>query len=257
MGSSFAKLAAIDFAIQGSGFLLANLFQTEKFYDLTGSLTFVVVALQSLLWAKRRATTRQKVQTALVCTWAARLGLFLFFRVLRVGKDSRFDKIKTNPWKFLVAWTLQGVWVLVTLAPSLILNSKSNDTPLQNRDYFGWILWTFGFLLESIADHQKNTFKMDPANKGKWINKGLWSISQHPNYLGEILLWIGHLIPATSVFDTPFDYISVGSPLFIAFLLIRVSGINMQDRQGLKRWGADAAYQEYIRSTAKLIPYIW
>jgi steroid 5-alpha reductase family enzyme len=156
MGSSLAKVVVIDFAIQWSMWILAAHLKTEKFYDLIGSVSFITLSLLSLSW-NGHPTARQKVQTAAICAWAMRLGLFLLVRVIKVGADRRFNKVRDNPRIFFVYWTMQGLWVLVSLLPTLIMNSKTKDWPLQTRDYAGWTLWGIGFLLEMMADYQKST----------------------------------------------------------------------------------------------------
>lgn len=247
--------AAYDFGIQWILWVFAALFQTEKFYDLAGSATYIFLAWQTL-----RSTgafhLRQVIQTGCVTTWGVRLGSYLFTRILRDGHDSRFDKVRGNPKVFFIYWTIQGVWVFLTLLPTIILNTKRTDVELGWRDYLGWGLWTLGFLLEATADRQKSVFRSDPANKGKWISSGLWSLCRHPNYLGEILLWTGLFLPASSVMKG-WEFSSAVSPFFVAYLLLRVSGIPLLDKQALKRWGENLAYQRYRQKTAKLIPYIW
>lgn len=249
------EAAAYDFGIQWILWIFAAAFQTEKFYDLAGSSTYIFLAWRTLFSAKR-FHLRQLVQTGCVTMWGLRLGSYLFSRILHDGQDSRFDKVRGNPKVFFLYWTIQGVWVFLTLLPTLILNAKQRDEELCWRDYLGWTLWTVGFMLEAVADRQKSLFKSEPANKGKWISSGLWSICRHPNYLGEILLWAGLFLPASSVMKG-WEFGSVISPFFVAFLLTRVSGIPIQDRQALKRWGDVSAYQKYRSATAKLIPYIW
>ena len=107
MGNVLAKAAAVDMSIQWIMFLLAYYLRTEKFFDITGSATFILLLLLTLKNGGR-FFPRQVIQSGLVGTWAARLGLFLLFRVLRDGKDGRFDKVKGNPSKFLLFWTVQG-----------------------------------------------------------------------------------------------------------------------------------------------------
>lgn len=151
---------------------------------------------------------------------------------------------------------LSGVWVLLTLLPTLILNAKQDDTELCSRDYIGWSIWTAGILIEAIADYQKFTYRRNPANADKWINQGLWSIVRHPNYLGEILLWVGHFISASSTFSG-FEYVSIISPLFITFLLTKVSGIPILERQNMKKWKDNPQYLEYVQKTPCLLPFLY
>ncbi|XP_059148623.1 uncharacterized protein LOC131935898 isoform X2 [Physella acuta] len=208
------------------------------------------------LYPNKTLHTRQKVNSTMILTWATRLGIFLFTRILKSGSDKRFDSVKTKPGVFWIYWTLQGVWVLSTLLPSLIVNSKKNNSRITTKDYAGWGLWGIGFLLEVIADYQKSRFHSNPANTGKFINSGLWSISQHPNYLGEILMWTGLYISASSTLKG-WEHVSIISPVLLTFLLTKVSGIPPLEKSGLRKWGSDPNYISYIQTTAKLIPFIW
>ena len=108
--------------------------------------------------------SRQNVHNWMIFAWACRLGTFLFMRVLKDGQDKRFDKARDSPATFLVFWSLQGVWVWVTLLPSLILNTERRDPALGARDYLGWGLWVAGFLIEVVADMQKSIFRANPEN---------------------------------------------------------------------------------------------
>ncbi|CAI8034543.1 hypothetical protein GBAR_LOCUS19439 [Geodia barretti] len=255
MGNVLGKAIAVDFLIQWGMFLLAAYMKTEKFFDATGSATFVILMLQSLLHA-RRFFPRQVIQSGMVATWATRLGLFLLTRVLRDGRDSRFNRVRNNPRTFFLYWTVQGVWVWLTALPTLILNSKTEDREIGTRDYIGWTMWLVGMLIEAVADYQKYTFRSNPANRDKWIDCGLWSIVRHPNYLGEILLWTGLFISASSTFRAA-DYLSSLSPIFVALLLTKISGIPILERQNLKRWRSDQGFMDYMQRTSRLLPYVY
>lgn len=149
-----------------------------------------------------------------------------------------------------------GLWVWVTLLPTMLLNVKREDTELTSRDYVGWIVWLAGFLLEAIADYQKYTFRSNPANHNRWISQGVWSVVRHPNYLGEIMLWFGLFISASSTFKST-EYLSVLSPMFVAFLLSKVSGIPILERRNMRLWKDNPQYIEHIRTTSRLIPGIY
>lgn len=255
MGSTLAKCAATDLAIQWVGWAIASAFKTEKFYDLTGSGTFILLAHLSRFWGGTNHL-RQKVQTGLVTAWAVRLGTFLFLRVLKEGQDRRFNKVRDSPGTFFVYWSIQAVWIFMTLLPTLMLNSEKRDQPLGVRDYVGWGIWGLGFATEAIADQQKWLFKQNADNAGKFIQSGLWSYSRHPNYLGEILQWSGLWLSASSVMEGS-QYLSVASPLFVWFLLRHVSGIPLLEKQEIKKWGSDPAFQQYVKNTPLLWPRIW
>ena len=262
-----ATLALVDFGIQWAVWSVSSIFTTERFYDLTGSLTFLLVTYLGLrLGGGGRgggssigildSSVRQLVTSGLVMTWATRLGSFLFLRVLRAGEDVRFQRVKCEPTTFFVWWTIQGLWVFVTLLPTLLLLLKRDSRPLGPRDILGWTLWVIGFVVEVTADRQKSAFKSDPENAGKFISSGLWSVSRHPNYFGEMTCWAGLWLSASSTFSG-LEYLSVLSPAFVAFLIAKVSGIPILERTAEKRWGHDPAYVAYRDNTALLVPFLW
>lgn len=151
---------------------------------------------------------------------------------------------------------LVALWIFVTLCPTLILNTKRSDKKLTVRDYAGWAVWGAGMLIESIADYQKYTFRSDPANRDKWITSGLWSVVRHPNYFGEILAWLGLCISASSTF-TGWENLASLSPVFVALLLTRVSGIPFLERRALKRWKDNPQFMLHLQNSYRLIPYIY
>ena len=192
--------------------------------------------------------------TALVIIWAVRLSSFLFLRIHHAGKDGRFDDLKTSPVRFLVPWSLQGLWVFVTMNVVIVINSQSGLSPeLTVWDALGAILWTAGFCIEVVADRQKSAFNANPANEGKWIDEGLWSLSRHPNYLGEIMLWSGIALFGVPCFSG-LEGLAWVSPIFVYILLTKVSGVPILDRRALEKWGEDAAYLQYRESTPQILP---
>ncbi|XP_074659189.1 uncharacterized protein LOC141911959 [Tubulanus polymorphus] len=255
MGNILCKSAAVDFGVQWALWVLAAALRTEKFYDLAGSGTFIALAYLSRKW-NDTFFSRQNIQTSCVMLWAFRLGMYLFVRVMKEGEDKRFTHVRGRPAIFFVYWTMQAIWVFVTLLPSLILNSKTVDRPLGWRDYAGWSIWAVGFLTEVLADYQKSVFRNNPENKGKFISSGLWSLSRHPNYFGEILLWFGLYLSASSTFRHRLEHLSVLSPMFVYFLITKVSGVPPLEKMAMKRFGKDPAYQQYVKDTPVLIPFL-
>ena len=149
------------------------------------------------------------------------------------------------------------MWIFVTLLPTLVLNAKQEDKQLTTRDYIGWVIWLTGFLIEAIADYQKYTFRSDPANREKWIQHGLWSRVRHPNYSGEILLWFGLFISASSTFTSVAEWMTILSPAYVAFQLLQMSGIPILERRSIRRWSSDADFVSYMRNSYRLIPYLY
>jgi len=243
----------LSLGVQWLAWPLACFFRTEKFYDLTGSLTFLLVSHLSYSWSSR--SLRHTIASYTVLAWACRLGTFLATRVIKDGGDKRFEKVKHEPARFLVWWTVQGVWVFVTLLPTILLNSSRRAPALGPRDWLGGALWAAGFVIEVVADLQKSMFRADPANSGRFIQSGLWSLSRHPNYLGEILLWFGQYLACSSVFRG-WEHLSVASPVMVMLLITRVSGIPILEASGLARWGGEAEYQRYLREVPSLVPFL-
>lgn len=251
-------LAAYIMAVQWVVFIHAGGFfgnnRTEKYYDLTGSLTYLTTVILSLILSTGKITVRQIILSSFVGIWSARLGWFLYTRIHNSGGvDSRFEEIKKDNFRFWMAWTLQGTWVFICLLPVLQVSQHPVDRKLDTLDYVGIGLWVSGFLFEVIADYQKSQFKANPDNKNKFIDSGLWSISRHPNYFGEIILWLGITLSAFSGTQSYFVFIT---PVFVALLLIFVSGIPMLEQKADERYGHDEKYQQYKKSTPTLIPFI-
>uniref|UniRef100_A0A061S5I4 Uncharacterized protein n=1 Tax=Tetraselmis sp. GSL018 TaxID=582737 RepID=A0A061S5I4_9CHLO len=243
----------LDMAIQLVGFLAASAFKTEKFYDLFGSLSFLTLVWRSLL-VGGAALPRHILLTAMVTLWAVRLGTFLVVRVVRTGGDRRFDEALQKPATFFAYWMIQGVWVFVTLLPSMLAMAAPQRSAWLWTDAAGLALWAVGLLTEAVADAQKFAFKMDPKNEGRFITTGLWSLSRHPNYFGEILVWWGTFTVCSSALPAGTAAAASLSPLFVMFLLLRVSGVPILERSADKRWGSEAAYQEYKRRTNCVVP---
>jgi len=248
----YLKILAVDMGIQWVAWGVSAALQTERFYDLTGSATFIALSYLSQQWSK--GFSRQIIQSNMVMAWAFRLGSYLFIRILKDGKDKRFDNVRDNPGRFFSFWTIQGVWVFVTLLPTLMLNNQTNDKPIGKQDYLGWAMWATGMFFEVLADYQKTAFRNDPANQGKFITSGLWSLSRHPNYFGEILLWFGLYVSASSVFKG-WQYLAVLSPVFVHLLITKLSGIPLLEKAGVKKWGHLPEYQNYLKNTPILVPF--
>ena len=248
----FAVCGLLAYAINWVVFVPSNLAKTEHYFDLTGSATYVTVVVVALVLSDD-LDARVLIVGAMVVVWALRLGSFLFRRIRRDGRDGRFDRIKTDPLRFFMTWTLQGLWVLLTLACALAIITGTE------RQTIGWVaiagiaVWIFGFAIEVVSDRQKSAFKTNPANAGRFITSGLWAWSRHPNYFGEIVLWTGIAIMALPVLSG-WRWVTLISPLFVLLLLTRVSGIPMLEARAEKRWGDETEFQAYSQNTPVLIP---
>jgi steroid 5-alpha reductase family enzyme len=248
----FALLVGLAFLIQWLVFIPSFLQQTEKYFDLTGSLTYITVSVAAVLLAPT-VDGRALLLLALVVIWAGRLGTFLFRRIRRDGKDGRFDDLKPSFWRFFNVWNIQGLWVTFTALAALIAITTTTRQELGLFALLGTVVWIIGFAIEVIADAQKSRFRADPANKGQFIASGLWARSRHPNYFGEILLWIGVMLIAVPVLQG-WQWIALISPIFVTLLLTRVSGIPMLETRADEKWGGQPEYEAYKQRTPVLIP---
>tara|TARA_E500000331_G_scaffold20080_1_gene17601 strand:- start:657 stop:1529 length:873 start_codon:yes stop_codon:yes gene_type:complete len=244
---------AFIFLAQWLVFIPSYIFETEHYFDLTGSLTYVSVTLLAILFTVD-ISLRDILLALFVWIWAFRLGSFLFVRVKKAGSDGRFDLMKKDFWWFLMTWTIQGLWVFLTLAMALAAITSESKMAIDIFAVVGTLIWIFGFSIEVVADQQKTNFKDDPDNKDKFISVGLWSWSRHPNYFGEMVLWIGIAVIAFPVL-IGWQLVALISPIFVIFLLTRISGITMLESRGYKKWKDDPAYIDYLERTSVLVPF--
>ena len=238
-------------------FIPSYIYQTEHYYDLTGGITFVSSVLFLLIGRYFYFNSIDNVSlvvSLLVSIWTIRLSSFLFLRVKKVGKDVRFTEIKKDFKRFLLAFLLSGFWVFMCLLPTTVIMTSSVLIEFNILIIFGIILWLIGFVFEVVADVQKTEF--NKKNKGKFISSGLWSLSRHPNYFGEFTLWTGLAIISIS-FLNGVMYVVLLSPIFIYFLLNKVSGVNLLEEIGEKRWGSKKEYQDYKKNTPVFFPKLF
>ena len=239
-------------------FIPSYIFKTEKYYDITGTIAYlsmILVALYFIIIVNgEELSIRSLVSTLLVLIWAVRLGIFLLLRVVKAGEDKRFENVKLSFSKFLMYFTISSLWVFLTTINFLTM--LLHNSVLINDIFFllGLLIWIFGFIIEVVADEQKRRFKLNLDNKGKFISSGLWSYSRHPNYFGEILLWIGMAIISLPVL-LGWEYITLISPLFVYMLLTKMSGIPILEKQSDERWGNKSDYQNYKKITPILFPF--
>jgi len=248
----FAFCGALAFGINWLAFVPATLAQSEHYYDLVGGLTYITVTATAVSLSGK-LDLRATIVAVMIIIWSVRLASFLFLRISRSGGDSRFDTIKKSPPRFFLAWTLQGLWVLLTASAGLAVITSSTRVSLGAIGVAGIGIWALGMLIETIADRQKSAFRNDSKNSGRFIKSGLWAWSRHPNYFGEILLWVGVLVVAIPVLKG-WQWITVISPIFVFVLLTKVSGIPMLQAKADERWGGQEDYEQYIQNTPLLFP---
>lgn len=246
------SLAAI-FIIQILFFIFASYFKTDKVTDLAYGTTFVIISW-ALLLINKTFDLMHVILTLMITVWGLRLSGYLFYRILKTKKDKRFDGIRENFGKFAVFWMVQTLTIFIIMLPVImLLNMKSNIT-LSMITIVGFFIWCTGFIIETIADHQKFVFRNNPKNKDKWIDTGLWHNSRHPNYFGEILCWIGVFVYVMPLLSN-LAWMSIFSPISIIILLLFFTGIPPLEKNADKLFGKNTQYREYKKTTSVLIPW--
>ncbi len=246
----FVWLFYVSLGINLVMFAPAFIFQTDKLTDVSYALTFIVVALAG--YAESTKTTVHTMTLILVLLWALRLGTFLFIRINKMKKDRRFDGMRNKFFSFLKFWVLQGVTVYVVMLSAIgVWNQKT--TTLTALSVLGGAVFLAGLILETVADAQKYKFNTNKKTD-TWIHSGVWSVSRHPNYLGEMMVWLGVYLYVFSSLHGNARLVGLLSPIYIIVLLLFVSGIPLLEKSANKKWGSDPAYKKYIKQTPALIP---
>lgn len=231
-------------------FVPAFIFKTDKLTDVSYTITFMVITFYSFL--SNDINFLSILLTIVIIAWAIRLGLFLLIRIKKIKKDERFNEMRTNFWRFGRFWLLQGISVWVIMLPSLFFFNSQNGT-MSTITYLGLLVWLIGFIVETVADQQKYSFKNHEENKGLWIETGLWKYSRHPNYFGEILMWFGIYLLTITNLNIWLAIIGIISPLYIMFILLKISGIPLLEKRAEERWGSLPNYQNYKNRTSRLL----
>tara|TARA_B100000242_G_scaffold96248_1_gene65933 strand:+ start:387 stop:1232 length:846 start_codon:yes stop_codon:yes gene_type:complete len=255
-GSVIVKNAVLlAYVIHWIAYIPAYLFQTEKFYDLTGSVTYLSVVWFVFLSTYQSISLNfgNLILVLLISIWTIRLGLFLFMRIHKAGEDKRFRTIKTSASQFFMTFTISGLWVTLCSMCALVAISSPEGLVMNALTYVGIILFIIGFGIEIVADNQKTAFRSIEANKDSFITSGLWSKSRHPNYFGEVLLWFAIAVISFSSLEG-LQLITLISPVFTYILLVYVSGVRMLEDMNDKKWADDEQYKSYKKNTPMLFP---
>lgn len=244
----------ISFLLQWTLFIPAYFFQTEKFYDISGSINYISIVIYIYYnnYITHGFNLGNLILSFLIFLWATRLGIFLFLRIQNDGEDKRFRSIKPSPAKFFMTWTLQATWVSICSLCALTGISSDSGIIINNLFFIGLTFFVLGFFIEVVADSQKTKFRKNSKNKNTFINSGLWAYSRHPNYLGEIFIWIGISVISFSSLSN-LQFATLISPIFTYVLLVYVSGVRLLEASGKEKWGHLKSYKEYIKKTPRLL----
>ncbi len=233
-------------------FLIAYRLKSDKLTDISYALSFLALDVAIIIHTKR-FDAYGFVLFLMVALWAVRIGGFLLIRVLHVGKDKRFDDMRDSFTRFGKFWVGQALTAWVLMLP-VALAQDNNSGKVTTLALAGVAVWALGLIIEATADYQKYAFKLSPAKKHRWIQTGLWKYARHPNYLGEILIWVGIYIYCFEALNLAEKILGLSSPGLIAVLLLFVSGVPLLEKSADKRWGTLPEYRAYKAKTRMLIP---
>jgi steroid 5-alpha reductase family enzyme len=240
------------FGIQVILFAFAMTLHTDKLTDISYGMTFVILVL-FFLFTRKPLTFLQVAAAIIIILWGLRLAAYLFIRIMRIGRDTRFDSRRDSFKKFGFFWLLQAISIWTILLPVTFFFNSDGAGRSTTFSLAGIVVWAIGFIIEAVADQQKFKFKSDEKNKGSWVNNGLWKYSRHPNYFGEILCWWGIFL-LTAPYLRGIAWIGILGPVYITVLLMFVSGIPLLEKQADEKYKDNKEYQEYKHITSLLIP---
>ncbi|TVY94126.1 hypothetical protein LAWI1_G000497 [Lachnellula willkommii] len=252
-------------------FAIAFSLKFDKLTDFAGGTNFVVLAIITLAFSGHH-NARQIVASLFIMVWGLRLSGFLLFRILKTGKDDRFDDKRDHFFKFLGFWVFQMFWVWTVSLPVTVLNSPNVTQYPQpafgtGRDIAGVVLFAIGFIMEAFSDIQKYIFKSKKSDKSAICDKGFFAWTRHPNYFGEIIIQFAIYMICVSPAANGYVkgqaykalYATIVGPFFLTILLMFVSGLTLQERPGAtKRYEKNNHWEEYSRylnRTSILIPF--
>ena len=233
-------------------FILALMRKDYYIVDVAWGVGFNIIADYSLIQSNE-IDLRKMIVNLLVLIWGLRLSTHIRFRNQGKGEDFRY-KAWRDTWKFFVIrsffqiFMLQGFFMLLISSPVWFINFSKGGL-LTLWDSLGLVIFGAGFMIETIADYQLAAFKKDTANTGKIMTTGLWSVTRHPNYFGEALVWWGIASYALSI---PHGWYTLISPVIITLLLRFVSGVPMLE----KRFEGCPGWYEYKGKTAAFVPFV-
>ena len=257
----------IALIIQAGFFIWAALKKSDQVTDLSYGLSFVILAIY--LASLKSVHNLQALIITMVVLWGLRLAGYLFYRILTIKKDRRFDGIRENFWQFAKFWLLQGISVWIIMLPAIMAMEIDinkivpagiepwetfRPAPLPVFIVFGLLVWLTGWILETLADWQKFQFKIKLENKNSWISSGVWSWSRHPNYFGEMLCWWGIFLCIAPGL-TGWQWLVVLGPVYITSLLLFGTGLPTLEKHYNQIYATNVEYLKYKAKTSILIPW--
>ncbi|HCU98146.1 MAG TPA: hypothetical protein DGM69_02240 [Chloroflexi bacterium] len=227
------------------------LIKNSSIIDLYWGCGFAVTYWYTYLSSATTSSPKSILLGLIITVWALRLTIYLYIRMRGKGEDPRYIKFRnSNPtnywWRSLITvFMLQATLIWILSAPLVI--TQLFPGPITLTIVLGALIWLSGFIIETTADIQLYLFKNKPSNQGKILTKGLWSLSRHPNYLGDVIQWWGFWLVAL----TPEMWWFIYSPVLMSIIIIKFSGIPILEKS-LAR--TKASYQQYANNVPAFLP---
>jgi len=235
------------------------LIKNVSIVDIFWGFGFVVVNT-FYVYNLEEINPRNWLLLALVSIWGLRLSIYLALRNIGKGEDFRYQQFRKDYgekrywwFSYFQVFLLQGGLILIVSLPLLGIHSNTTLGEFIWLDYIAIFVWGIGFSFEAGGDYQLYQFKKNPSNKGKVLNTGFWRYTRHPNYFGEIVLWSGIAIIVFPVLKGT-QFVSLISPVFVFWLLTKVSGVPLLEKHADKTWGKKKDYIKYKEDTPILFP---
>jgi steroid 5-alpha reductase family enzyme len=252
MADAMLVAAITILCIMVATWLLSLILKNASIVDIVWGLGFVITSWVLALTIDGDST-RQILLAVMVGAWGLRLGGYLAKRNIGHGEDWRYKAMRKKKGarfgliSLVTVFGLQGVLMWVVSLPVMFGNSDATPGvgPLA---VIGVMVWAVGLSFEAVGDWQLAKFKKDPNNAGKVMQTGLWSLTRHPNYFGDALLWWGIGIVGA---ETGTGVVGFIGPVVMTVFLLRVSGVPMLERSLMKR---REGYAEYAARTSSFIP---
>jgi len=234
--------------------LLSLAIRNSSIVDIFWGAGFVITYWSAAWINPGEISGRTFLLGALVTLWGLRLSIYIFFRNHGQPEDFRYANWRKEAgaswwWRsFFKVFLLQGIILWIVATPLIATQAASASSIPSALDFIGVGIWLVGFIFEAGGDLQLARFKKDPANKGKLLTQGLWSLTRHPNYFGDAAQWWGFYIFALA----SGGWWTVFSPVIMTFLLMKVSGVTMLERTLAK---SKPGYEEYMLRTNEFFPW--
>ncbi|KAH0485573.1 MAG: hypothetical protein KVP17_000804 [Porospora cf. gigantea B] len=245
---SLAQCAAITATLQAVSFVVSVTCRTDKLFDMAGVINYIL--LDAITYMRSQRTERQALISACVAVWGFRFAVYLALRARHIKQDHRFDPTRHNKRVLFMIFAFQGLCVFQGMLPVILANNYLEKLPnLICSDMVGLTVFLFGFCLQFVADIQKGMTHQD----GWFVSRGVWSWSRHPNYFGEIMVWVGIYVMVANGLDKC-RWVAATGPAWTTVNVVLLSGVRLMEKYHDEAFGKTKEYGLYRDRTSILIP---